>query len=259
MNTQFYRRTELSNFPIFLHPESIPHTLDIAYEVMKEELALWKESPAAWKLGGTSRTTSRLYSVSVPYFGMLHTAEVWNTPCAPQLKNKQRTSAELECMLRLGESFSSVLHAGEAALMSCPSELLFDQWAWGVEMPFSPVANLPELGLPALVADRCAAGGLALGTLHEFFPESIKEWQHASVQLAIDGKIQAEGRLDALTASPDVCVRRFIVEALRRGFTPKAGQWIASGGLTPCFSLSAAKQIDIFYAGQSECTVFLAK
>lgn len=259
MCANIYHRTARSYYPIHLYSKDIPASLDEAYNLMKEELALWQEDPAAWKLGGTSHTTSRLYSVSVPYFGMLHASEIWNTPCSPRLKDKQHTSVELECMLRLGQSLPSMLRTGEAALMSCPAELLFDQWAWGLEMPFSPIANLPELGLPALVADRCAAGGLVVGTFHKFLPNSPEEWQEARVQLAIDDKIQAEGRVESLTASPDICVRRFLVEALRYGFEPKPGQWIASGGITPCFSLAAVRQIDILYAGQHECTISLSE
>ena len=257
MCADIYHRTKHSHFPIYLNSKDIPASLDEAYNLMKEELAQWQEAPAAWKLGGTSYTTSRLYSVSVPYFGMLHASENWVTPSLLRLKDKQHTSVELECVLRLGQSLPSMLRTGEAALMSCPAELLFDQWAWGLEMPFSPIANLPELGLPALVADRCAAGGLAVGTPHEFLSNSPEEWKEAKVQLAIDGRIQAEGRVESLTASPDICVRRFLVEALRYGFEPKPGQWIASGGITPCFSLTAVKQVDVLYAGQHECTISL--
>lgn len=257
MCANIYHRTDHSNFPIYLHSENIPPSLDEAYSLIKKELTLWEEAPAAWKLGGTSHTTSRLYSVSAPYFGMLKASEVWSSPCSLRLKDKQHTSVELECILRLGQSFSSILHAGEETLISCPLELLFDLWAWGLEMPFSPIANLPELGLPALVADRCAAGSLVLGTPHKFLPNSPEEWKEARVQLAIDGKIQAEGKIEALTTPPDICVRRFLVEALRYDFMPMPGQWIASGGLTPCFSLALARKVEVLRASQNECTVYL--
>ena len=257
MNSIAYHRTEDVSFPLQLSPENVPETLDAAYGLMKEELVSWKGLPAAWKLGGTSHTTSRLYSVIVPYFGMLKDTEVWHSPCTPQLKDRQHTSVELECALRLGPSLSSILHEGEAALMNCPPELLFDQWAWGLEMPFSPLVNLSELGLPALVADRCAAGGLVLGEPHAFLSDSVELWKQPAVKLVIDGESRAEGRLEALTASPDICVRRFLVEALRYDFIPMPGQWVASGGITPCFSVGAVKQVDVLWGDKREATIFL--
>lgn len=259
MDKELYYRKESSRFPLKLTPENIPDTLNAAYKLMLEALSRSNTVPAAWKLGGTSHTTSRLYTVSVPYFGMLDAREVWHSPCSPQLKDKQHTFAEAECMLRLGPALPSILREGETALMSCPAEMLFDLWAWGVELPFSPVSNLGELGLTALVADRCAAGGLVLGTLHAFLPDSMALWKQSCVTLAINGEIQAEGGLTALTASPDICVRRFLVEALRHGFMPLPGQWIASGGLTPCISLASARHVDVICAERIECAICLSE
>ena len=259
MDGEFYYRKESFCFPLKVNPENIPDTLSGAYALMREDLAHRNATPAAWKLGGTSHTTSSLYSVSVPYFGMLYAGEVWNSPCSPQLKDKRHTSAEVECMLRLGPNLPSILQEGETALMSYPAEMLFDLWTWGVELPFSPISNLGELGLMALVADRCAAGGLVLGPPRAFLRDPIELWRQTSVKLAINGEIKAEGGLPALTASPDICVRRFLVEALRYGFMPMPGQWIASGGLTPCLSLALARRIEVICADQIECTICLSE
>jgi 2-keto-4-pentenoate hydratase len=108
-------------------------------------------------------------------------------------------------------------------------------------MPASPLANLAELGVVALVADRCAAGCLVLGpTTSGSLPTSESRFRQE-----IDGVIVGEGSLSCLSAPPEVLFAEFIALAREHGAPVSAGDWVATGGITPCAPYRSGQRVTV--------------
>lgn len=231
-------------------PEIIAADLDEAYRRL---LCATKDDArfgAAWKLGGTTRTTRAAFRVDKAYFGCLHESEVVYEPTSVSVAHLCELKGEVEIALRLSAAMADRTVADLRVLKTAgpaTGDPLVDAWCVALEMPASAIVNLPEAGVAALIADRCAAGCLALGR-----PRALDEdgWSgRASVVLEQDGVVLARGDIGSLVASPHECVADFCAEALAHGFRPRPGQWIATGGLTPCVGLQPGRRVAVRHDG----------
>lgn len=240
-----YFRSEPIRAPFHLEISQAPDTLDEAYALAANDVSRWGSPPAAWKLGGTSWTSRKARQVQKPFFGALPRLGFFPGDPARQV--------EAECALRLGPRLPEYIENIDAA----PLAALFDLWAWALELPWSPILNLNDLPLPALVADRCAAGSLVVGKTYPYNENSPNIWNASPLELFIDNVKKAEGSVEALAEPPDICAKNFLIEAFKHGFKPQPGQWIATGGLTPCLSFATGAKICIKHSGNIECQINL--
>lgn len=231
--------------PVTLEPERVPADIGEAYRLLKAEVASDLRFGAAWKLGGTTAVTRRIFSVDELYFGPLHETEILTAPAIAPGRRLAETKGEAEIALRIAPAAEGMLEAGAEVVAETPFDELFDAWCVTLEMPASPITNLVQAGVAALVADRCAAGALLIGPVHPY--TAATDWTGATLRTEQDGVVIAEGGVDALVDPADVCARDFLVEALRRGFRPAPGQWISTGGLTPCVPFREGAEIAIFF------------
>jgi len=159
----------------------------------------------AWKLGGTTPLTQKIFNVTELYFGPIYNAEIFEAGAALTLP-----------------------------LTECKVEL---------EIACRIQGDLPGRGVTSLVADRCAAGALILGTPQPI--ETIANAPASGISLTSNGQTLTTGGTDGLTDTPLNIARRFLTIARAHGFAPQSGQWIATGGMTPCVEVPRQGQYAI--------------
>jgi 2-keto-4-pentenoate hydratase len=122
-------------------------------------------------------------------------------------------------------------------------------WAVALEMPSSAIANLPDAGVAALVADRCAAGALLLGPVRE---GPLPDLSAARFTLSRDDEQLGEAGYEALVADPVEILREFMTVSRRYGFAPTPGQWVSTGGITPCYGFAPGERAVVRLDGAVE-------
>jgi 2-keto-4-pentenoate hydratase len=157
---------------------------------------------------------------------------------------------EAEIALRLAVDIR--FDESEAALESSAAEL-FDAWAPAIEAPYSVVREIAELGLRALLMDRCAAGALYLGEPRSNVEDPAME---QAIEIIVDGVGVAQGTAPAsLLMTPLEAARRFLRVAAEQGVSVRRGQWISTGGVTACVMLPLGKPIQLALGGKQIFTL----
>jgi 2-keto-4-pentenoate hydratase len=216
-----------------------------AYDVAAATLGLLGSDPAGWKLGATTAATRRTFATDEVYFGALLADEIWDSTLATEPPVPPVLRGEAEIALRLAADIPC--DQSEAALAGSDTEL-FDAWAPGIEAPYSCVREVEELGLRALLMDRCAAGALYLGE-----PRSNVEdpAMYQPIEIVVDGVGVAQGTADgSLLLTPQEAARRFLQVAAKHGVSVRRGQWISTGGITACVMLPVGKPIQLTLGGK---------
>lgn len=187
---------------------------------------------AAWKLGGTNAGSRAAFGVTRSYYGAVLDDEV-AAPGAP-LPPLNELKGEVEVALRLG-----------------PGAQGWDAWCVALEMPSAGLADVGGLGVVALVADRCAAGALVLG------PAWTGPLPGPGVRLgqAVSDGRTAEGLVGDLLAPPDGCLAEFLALARSHGVALRAGQWVATGGVTACIPYALGDRVAVTLDGRAELEV----
>lgn len=211
--------------------EDCPASLEAAYEAMREFTANTGEVWRGWKLGGTNHATQAAFGVTRGYFGPLHASEIFETPGGVRDLPLCEIKGEVELALRID-----------------PEGTGYDAWCVALEMPASAIENLPEAGVAALIADRCGAGALLLGPVHD---GALPDLNDARFALTVNGAPVSEAGLDALVASPDQILDDFIALARDLGFRPGPGDWVATGGITACRPFASGDAVEVRLDGDT--------
>lgn len=228
-------------------PGELPVDADAAYVLAGRTVAQAGKPVAAWKLGATTAATRETFSTDAIYFGAIFDDEVWFAGQGAAHTPPPVFRAEAEIALRL----ASDVTPDEAAFIAAnaPSTALFDAWSPALEAPYSSIGNIPEVGLPALLADRCAAGALFLGAARGDVRDLSID---SEIAILIGGNVVASARgSKALLMSPIEAARGFIAVAGRQGIALSRGQWISTGGITPCIDLPIdGTTVGLAFAGE---------
>lgn len=221
-----YRRQERSPLQrITLAPEALPATLDAAYAAMRSDLASEPGRWGGWKLGGSNHASRAAFGVSQPYFGALDRKEILHQPDhAP------------------GFALCEMKGEVEIALRIAPDGRGYDAWCVALEMPACPINNLMDLGVRALVADRCAAGALLLGPIQS---PPLSDLATARFALLADGVELSAADITALIAPPEVLLVEFLALLARHGIPPRSGDWVATGGITACCTFTSGARVQV--------------
>lgn len=214
-----------------------PASLDAAYAALVDTVAA-EPAPAGWKLGGTNWASRAAFGVDHLWFGPLAAAEILETPARAPALPLAELKGEVEIALRL------------AAEGDGPA---WDAWRVALETPSSLAPDLAVAGVATLVADRCAAGSLLLGPPAP--PEALTALEAGAAPgrfaLEIEGDEAAVGTLEDLTDRPTACLAAFLAEARARGFHPRPGDWVATGGVTPCVALPEGARVRVLCDGRA--------
>lgn len=234
--------------------EELPPGADSAYDLAARTVSLAGKPVAAWKLGATTAGTRATFNTQTIYFGALHPDEVWIAGESPAHVPPPVFRAEAEIAFRLALDIAPDEAAHLAKTVS-PEEL-FDAWAPALEAPYSCVMNIPAAGLTALLSDRCAAGALFLGPRRD---NVLDPAINNVIAILIDSaEVAAAAAPEALLMPPIKAALGFLVEAGRHGAAPTRGQWISTGGITPCIDLPVdGHAISLAFGGKTVFTLDL--
>jgi 2-keto-4-pentenoate hydratase len=235
-------------------PDELPTNITAAYALAGETMVLAGQPTAAWKLGATTAVTRATFCTDAIYFGALYDGEVWMAGESTAHMPPPMFRAEAEIAFRLAVDIAPY-DAGHMAA-NAPSEALFNAWTPALEAPYSCIANIPDAGLAALLADRCAAGALFLGAPRADVRDPAID---SELSILVGGTAAAAGRVPtALLMSSIEAARGFIFEAGRQGTALSQGQWISTGGITPCIDLPTdGTAITLALAGKEVFTLDL--
>lgn len=224
------RRTPLD--PVTLGPAQVPQTLDAAYSAVNAQVLAEPGRWRGWKLGGTNHGSRRAFNVSALYYGAIEQGELFHQPTRAPGYPMIEVKGEVEIALRLAAD-------GQG----------YDAWCVALEMPSSAITNLPAAGVAALVADRCAAGALLLGAIHD---GPLPELGAARLELAQDDLALDGAGLAALTDTPETILADFLALAHQHGLSPAPGDWVATGGITACCGLRPGARVSVRLDGRTE-------
>ncbi|KZL16322.1 2-keto-4-pentenoate hydratase [Pseudovibrio sp. Ad26] len=236
---RYVRRANMPQKFVQMSGLNVPQSLDEAYSLIRHQGIQDHLEIGGWKLGGTTRSTQSIFKVDELYFGALDSTEIAHVPTLAPTRKLLQSRAEVEIAFRISSTVNPT------PIQEVPIENLFDQWCVAVEMPSSPIENIAEFGVETLIADRCAAGFLVLGKPYSLRSSQIQPWHEASLCLFQDDQKLAEGTSDQLVWPAEECARRFLLSALEKDFQPRPGQWISTGGITPCVSIEEGARISI--------------
>lgn len=246
MTEPYLRRTQRPLEPVSLDPDAPWPSVDAAYAGALSALEGLDSAVGGYKIGGVNAGSRKAFNVEALYFGALAESEILSEPSrAPGLRLAE-IKGEVEVALRIAADPPS---APDAALQA---DGLFDAFAIALEMPSSPVLNITDGGVSALIADRCGAGALLLGPTHPIGAGGVGplsgdgDW---SFSLEQNHQTLAKGGVRDLTDPPLAIGRAFVAEAIERGFPIRAGQWIATGGATPCPTLAPGAHVRVLWDG----------
>jgi len=235
-----------------LEESELPATLEAAYDFAAATVGLLGKPVAAWKLGATTAGTRRTFSTDEIYFGALLPEEVWVSTSGERAPAPPLLRGEAEMAFRLAED----IEAGESeSLLAGDGREPFDCWAPAIEAPYSCVENIPEAGLRALLIDRCAAGALYLGAPRSQMDDSETMQR---MEIFAGGHLLAHGDAGtALLMSPSRAALRFLAVAARQGVNVRCGQWISTGGITPCVPMPFGQPIQLRLGGETVFELFV--
>lgn len=226
----YIRQTRSPLEAVTLKGEAVPSSLSAAYADMATYLASEPQRWRAWKLGATNHGSRAAFGVSRLYFGAIDAEEILNQPQTAPNYRLYELKGEVEVSLRLNADANG-----------------FDAWCISLEMPSSPIVNLLEVGVCALVADRCAAGALLLGPVTE--GNILPDLSAAQFTLEIDGEAGSVGTYADLVGTPETILDDFMILAKEVGVAPKAGDWIATGGITKCLNFKVGQRVRVLLDG----------
>ena len=220
-----------------------PESLEQAYSIQKLN-RLNEHDIAAWKLGGTTEATRKLFKTGSVYYGGLNLPRVFSPKKGLSLpKNIKAPAGEAEVCFRLSEKIRNLSNLDVDTL---PISDFVASVAPSIELPWSPFP-LPDSGLKVLVADHCAAGALVIGEEQTL---SMLDINSGAVTIKCSkAQLLAEGDMANVIGGPVTALRDFLKLAQQHKLELQPGQWVATGGCTPCVALPFNELITVTFGG----------
>jgi 2-keto-4-pentenoate hydratase len=225
----YLRRARSQVAPLRLQPADLPASLDAAYAALAGDQCAAPELLGGWKLGGTNHASRAAFQVDRLYYGAIDRADIIDRPALAPGFALSELKGEVEIALRVD--------AGGQG---------FDAWCIALEMPSSPLEGLMDLGVVALVADRCAAGCLLLGPVQD----GPLPGPAARFVQRINGVVQADSDQGSLVGTPAAILADFLAMAAGHGAPVRPGHWVATGGITPCLPYREGDRVEVLMDGQ---------
>lgn len=215
--------------PLHLTRADLPPSLEAAYGALAAAQAADPGAWGGWKMGGSNHASRAAFGVEVPYYGALAKGEILAQPQVAPGRPLPERKGEVEIALRIDAAGTG-----------------YDAWCVALEMPASAIAGLVDLGVVALVADRCAAGVLVLGP-----PQAGPlPGPEARFGQRVNGALRAEAGYEALTDHPAALLAQFLQMARGHGAPVAPGHWVATGGITPCLAYGLGDRVEVTLDGR---------
>lgn len=227
--------------PVTDYPGPVPATLDAAYLIQDEAIALWPDRIAGWKLGRIAPPLSERYGagrLAGPIFSR-RVMEAGLEPAAFDVIDGGFAAVEAEYILEIGGDVPSRDDWTAETVVDWVADARL-----GVEIAGSPFAGINDHGPAVTASDFGNNAGLILGG-------GIVDWRERlgglTCRMTIDDQVVGEGGAAAIPGGP-LDSLAFLLNLLhRRGRTLETGQLISTG---------AATGVHRIFAGQSAVADF---
>ena len=200
-------------------PGGVPATLDHAYAIQKEAIALWPDAIAGWKVGRLSADLAERYGVE-RFIGPVFGRDV----------RQARAGVVVEFAMFEGGSAAFEAEFMVWAGLDPAGRLVPERLTTGIEVASSPVATLPALGSLASVADLGNNAGQIVG---EAVPVALFGQAEA---LSCETRVGEGGPVRRTAASlPGGIAAAFgfaVEKAARLGYPLQPGQFVSTGAVT---------------------------
>ncbi len=204
------------------------NTKSKAYEIQKS-LSNKPELISAWKVGGTTKSTQKIFKTESSYLGPINKKNFFFEEEEIYFPNSSiNPYGELEIAFRLSKDIESI----NLKSSSFKSLDFFDSIAPAIEIPYSSM-NFPESGLHLLIADCCASGFLILGLEEKLSEEILKK----SLKVLINEIPSEVGDSKNFVLPIEKVLLDILIEAKKYNLNLKKGHWISSGGLSKLIEL----------------------
>ena len=227
------------------YPGDFPATLDEAYAIQDEAIALWEKPVIGWKVGRILPPLTERFGadrLAGPIFAARF-VDGAETPEMPVFA-KGFVAGEAEFLLRVGR----VPPAGKSAFSLDEAADLIDAVHVGIEIASSPLGSINQLGPIAVISDFGNNNGMVVGAaIADWRTSGFEEWR---VTTRIDGVETGSGRACAF---PDGAIgaARFLFELnARRGIAIEPGQWISSGAVTGVHGAYPGQLVEADFGGR---------
>lgn len=236
------------------YPGTMPATLEEAYAIQGQAIALYDAPIAGWKVGRVPDALVSRYGanrLAGPIFaGTVLWAEDSGAPEMPIFRNGFG-AAEAEYLVRLGPLPASFDRAWtNADVLPHLAELRV-----GIEIASSPFAGINDHGPAVTISDFGNNNGLLIG-YRISFEEDFLSWP---VSLTIDGEVAGTGTAGTMLDGPIGAVR-FLFERAAQGLPLAEGQWISTGAVTGVHPVQAGARVEARFGAalRVQCTIGIA-
>ncbi|WP_380877491.1 2-keto-4-pentenoate hydratase [Sphingomonas sp. DBB INV C78] len=239
------------------YPGAIPTSLDQAYRIQDEAIALDGRDILGWKVGRIMPPLAGQYGanrLAGPIFDGTIFFDAQGKPVSMAVFDAGFGAAEAEYLLRVG----TAPDPAQTSFTLDEAAALIDAVHVGIEIASSPLGAINDLGPAVTISDFGNNNGLVVGA-------AIPDWRSLDfaawpVRLMIDGVEAGEASADAMPDGP-IGAARFLFELLaERGIQAKPGQWISSGAVTGVHRVVPGARVETFFGSDHrlECLISAA-
>ncbi len=209
-------------------------------------------APGGFKIGATARRMQEYLGLSGPAAGFMAIGNIHRSGATLRFADYVRPGVECELAVRLARDLPAEHCTAERA-----ADAVGDLIA-GIEIVDNRYGELPELGVPTLIADQVFHAAAVLGEA------GVQDWRSLDIgtlrgRLIVDGHQRDEGFGGDLMGHPMNCLAWLAGSSVAAAFGGlKAGQVVMLGSVTPPIWLTGPASVTVDFAPLPPVQVQLA-
>ncbi|WNO54815.1 2-keto-4-pentenoate hydratase [Stakelama saccharophila] len=236
------------------YPGSAPETLEAAYRIQDEAIALDARPVLGWKVGRIMPPLDDQYGadrLAGPIFTVTDAAAGNSMPVFAD----GFAAGEAEFLLRVGKRPPH----GKVDFTLAEAKALLDAVHLGIEVASSPFPGINDHGPGVTVSDCGNNYGLLIGeAVSNWQDDAFADWDVVSYR---NGEEVGRAKASAMPDGP-IGAARFLFSLLaRRGIAIEPGLWISSGAVTGVHPVSVGDSFSARFDGHDplDCTFVAAQ
>jgi 2-keto-4-pentenoate hydratase len=240
------------------YPGAAPQSLDDAYAIQAQAIALRGGTMSGWKIGRITAPADARWGanrLAGPIFtDQIVEAQVGASATMPIIAGGF-AAAEAEFLLRIGTAADPARRGWSLA----EARGLVDRVSIGIEIASSPLRAINDLGAAVTASDFGNNFGLLVG--HDLPDGIANDFDSLAVTLSINGAPAGAGTTATMLDGPWGAVRFIAEHAAARGMPLLPGQWISTGAVTGVHPVAAGDRVEAVFGGRFAigCTIIAAE
>ncbi|MES2449605.1 MAG: 2-keto-4-pentenoate hydratase [Pseudomonadota bacterium] len=240
------------------YPGAVPQSLDEAYAIQTQAIALHGGTVGGWKIGRINPPGDTHWQAN-RLAGPIFTDQIVEAPAGTLVGMPVITAgfaaAEAEFLVRIG----AAAEPGKEEWSLAEVRALADRVAIGIEIASSPLPAINDLGAAVTASDFGNNYGLLVGP--DLPDWAMTDLDMMPVTLSINGMPTGAGTTATMLDGPWGAVRFIAGHAARRGMPLMPGQWISTGAITGVHRVAAGDRIETIFGGTLPlgCTIVAAE